>query len=63
MSPIGDRELWACAVAVIWQHGDDAERHVAERIGACAAANDGQGIATWKAIALRIDAIRRPAAS
>jgi hypothetical protein len=48
---------------VIEDHGDDAERHVAERIGACAVADDDAGIATWKAIARRIDGIRRPSSS
>lgn len=60
MTPIGDRELWACAARVLEDHGANAERHVAERIGGCAVANDEAGIATWKAIARRIDSIRRP---
>ena len=54
-----DRELWACALQVERQHGNDAPRFVAERIGALAVAGDEQGIATWKAIAERIDKLRR----
>ena len=54
-----DRELWACALQVECQHGEEAPRFVAERIGALAAAGDEQGIATWKAIARRLDRLRR----
>jgi len=63
MTPIGDRELWACALRLIEDHGDAAERQVAERIGACAVAGDDVGIATWKAIARWIDGIRHPPSS
>jgi len=54
-----DRELWACALQVERQHGDDAPRFVAERIGALAVAGDQAGVATWKAIAWRLDQLRR----
>ena len=54
-----DRELWACALQVERQHGDDAPRIVAERIGALALAGDQAGVATWKAIAWRLDQLRR----
>jgi len=54
-----DRELWACALQVERQHGDNATRFVAERIGALAISGDEQGIATWKAIAERLDKLRR----
>ncbi len=47
---------------VIEDHGDEGERHIAERIGSCALANGLAGIATWKVIAQRIDSIRRPEA-
>jgi len=54
-----DRELWACALQVERQHGKDAPRFVAERIGASAVAGDEEGIATWKAIARRLDQLSR----
>jgi len=54
-----DRELWACALQVERQHGKDAPRFVAERIGALATAGDEEGMATWKAIARRLDQLGR----
>jgi len=54
-----DRELWACALQVERQHGDNAPRFVAERIGALVVAGDREGIATWKGIARRLDQLRR----
>jgi len=55
-----DCELWACALQVERQHGEDAPRFVAERIGALAVAGDAEGIATWKAIARRLCNLQRP---
>ena len=40
---------------VLKQHGERAPIFVAERIGALALAGDEAGVATWKAIAARID--------
>jgi hypothetical protein len=59
-SPLPDWELWACAHTVVRQHGEKALLHVAERIGALALAGDEKGVATWKAIAQRIDRLSRP---
>lgn len=50
-----DRELWGCAEEVIKQHGAKSPMHVARRIGELATAGDLAGIATWKAIAARVD--------
>lgn len=56
-----DRELWACTNEVVRQHGDRAPLFVAERIGALALAGDEAGVATWKAIAAKMDAmLHRP---
>lgn len=55
-----ERHLWACALAVEKQHGADAPRFVAERIGALALAGDGAGVERWKAIAAKMDALARP---
>ena len=54
-------ELWACAAEVHRQHGDMAPVVAAERIGALALAGDGDGVAAWKAIALRLQQLRHPA--
>lgn len=55
--PVPDWELWACASTVLRQHGELTPMFVAERIGALALAGDVAGIATWKAIAARIQQI------
>jgi lipopolysaccharide export system protein LptC len=48
-------ELWACAQQVVRQHRDKAPTFVAERIGQLVLDGDEDGVATWKAIAERID--------
>lgn len=53
-----DQHIWACALAVEKRHGDGAPLFVAERIGALALAGDEAGVAIWKAIAVRLDALR-----
>lgn len=53
MSP--EEHVWACALAIERQHGARAAAVVAERIGALALAGDYEGIAMWKAIAVRLD--------
>lgn len=50
-----DWELWACALAIERQYGDDAPRHIADRITTLALAGDEAGVAAWKAIAARYD--------
>jgi hypothetical protein len=50
-----DREIWACALQVMKQHGHNAPVHIAERIGALALAGDMGGVATWRRIADRVD--------
>lgn len=56
---IGERELWACAIEMLRQHGEDAPVRVAARIGAMVLAGDTAGIATWKAIAHRLDQLAK----
>lgn len=55
------QHIWACALAVEKQHGDHAPLFVAERIGALALAGDAEGVAKWKAIAIRLDSLRAEA--
>ena len=50
-------ELWAEALAVERLHGDHANAHVAERIVQLAIRGDEAGVARWKAIAERLDAL------
>jgi len=54
-----ERELWSAAAMVQRQHGDQAPRFVAERIGALAVAGDAAGIEAWRAIAARLDQLTR----
>lgn len=54
---ISSRELWACALEVQRQHGDDAGTFVAERIAALAKDGDLEGIAAWQNIGLKIMAL------
>lgn len=55
-----DEHVWACALQVLKTHEERAEVFVAERIGDLALKGDAAGIAMWKAIAARIDELRRP---
>lgn len=55
-----ERHLWACALAVEKQHGADAPRFAATRIGALALAGDVAGVERWKAIAAKMAALARP---
>ncbi len=52
---LSDTDLWAAALSIQRQHGADAPRFVAERLGALALAGDAAGIAAFKAIAIRLD--------
>lgn len=54
-----EQERWAEALAIERQHGEDAPRFIAERIGALALVGDQEGIERWKAIATKLDEIRR----
>ncbi|MGN6538029.1 MAG: DUF6961 family protein [Mesorhizobium sp.] len=54
-----DQERWAEALAVERQHGDDAPRLIAERIGELALVGDMDGVLRWREIASKLDEIRR----
>lgn len=49
-----ERELWACALLIERQHGDDAPAFIASRIGELALAGDAAGVERWKAIAEKL---------
>jgi hypothetical protein len=55
---VSERELWACAQQVLRQHGAGADDQIAERVRALGAAGDQAGVATWLAIAARVDQLR-----
>ncbi len=55
---IPDWELWACAHTLVRQYGEDAPLHAAMRADALARRSDIKGTATWRLIALRIDALQ-----
>lgn len=48
---IGDRELWACALAIERRYQTQANAHAAARINALLAAGDLAGVAVWRRIA------------
>ncbi|USI79086.1 hypothetical protein [Sphingopyxis sp. USTB-05] len=49
-----ERELWACALAIENQHGEQAAVWIADRIGALALEGNADGVARWKAIAEKL---------
>ena len=56
-----ERELWACAALIEQQHGNDAPVWIAQRIGELALTGDMAGVERWKAIAGKLDQLRRGA--
>jgi hypothetical protein len=55
---ICDRELWACADHVLSRHGDRCAEFLAERVADLASQGDQAGVATWIAIADRVDRLQ-----
>lgn len=49
-----ERELWACALLVEKEQGDQAAVWIAERIGSLDLEGDAEGVARWKAIAEKL---------
>lgn len=60
MTVARQQELWALALHVEQQRGDDAPHYIAEMIGKAALAGDDVGIGLWKAVAERYDQLRQP---
>jgi hypothetical protein len=50
-----DAHVWACALKVVQDHGDQAPVFVSKRIGALALNGDWSGVDMWKAIAEKLD--------
>lgn len=53
-----DQERWAEAIAIERLHGERAPVWIAERIGTLALAGDSEGVARFKQIAARLEAMR-----
>lgn len=53
-----DQELWAAALWVERNHGDNGLNHFAREIERLAAEGDEAGVATWEAIADRYRQLR-----
>ena len=58
-----DYVLWSAATIILKRYGNNAPRHVAERIGTLARDGDALGVQAWQQIASRIDRILRPGAT
>lgn len=54
-----DQERWAEALAIERLHGERAALWIAERIGALALAGDADGVARFKQIAVKLEALQR----
>jgi hypothetical protein len=53
-----EQERYAEALAIERRYGRKAPRHIAERIGALALADDGPGVDRWTQIAERLEQLR-----
>jgi hypothetical protein len=58
---LSDWELWACANEALVQHGGRALFVAAVRIAELSNQDEPAGVATWRGIALRIEALERRA--
>jgi hypothetical protein len=56
---VDDLERHTFAMALIQQHGDGVEVHIATKLGEQAVAGDQGGFDFWKDIAARVDGILR----
>lgn len=56
-SGIDEREIWACALEALRQHGGDAAVHAAMRADELLEAGEREGAVTWQRIILAINAL------
>lgn len=54
-----EQELWGVALWVEKQHGPDGPRFIAEQIGRLTLAREAEGVAMWRRIAERFEALQR----
>ena len=55
-----ERDLWACANAMVVRHGDDAAAEAAARAEELSSAGDADGAAVWQLILHRIAQLQAP---
>lgn len=58
-----EQELWACALWVESQQGALGPDYIGEQVTRFALAGDAAGVATWRAIADRCDALSQRTAN
>jgi hypothetical protein len=58
-----EQELWACALWLEQHHGKGGPDYIGEQVTRLALAGDMAGVATWRAIAERYDALQLRAAN
>jgi hypothetical protein len=54
-----DQELWAVALWVEKNHGDQGTTYISDQIERLASVNDDGGVAMWREVADRFDRLRR----
>jgi len=54
-----DLEIWALALWVEKDHGDNGSHFIANQIGRLALDNDAAGVAMWEKVAERFEALNR----
>lgn len=52
-----EQELWACALWLEENHGSGGPAYIGEQVERLAREGDAAGVATWRAIADRYDAL------
>ncbi len=52
-----DLELWACALWVEKEHGETGPKYIADQVQRFAQEGNREGVAAWRAIADRYDAL------
>lgn len=60
---IREQELWACALWVETHQGDQGPDYIGEQVTRLALEGDAAGVATWRAIADRYDALQQRSAN
>lgn len=56
---VSDRELWACAAAVLRDRADGAEPHIESRISQLRERGDVAGVDAWRGIGDRVLRLRQ----
>ena len=54
-----DREIWACALAILRRYGEGASAHAGQRADKLLAAGDAEGHRTWIRILERINQLEQ----